>query len=749
MFEALETREVPALVGSEMGVAPSVGGVGGQAPSPQLSISKTVVSVNQNQILDTCLALFRRLGPDVTSGAPRAHGQGQLKYWVCHHTGSASTPFVLINVAAPAAFGGLLRHGDMVFIRRAPGGALTTVELDGNQLIVIGPDQGPFPVRGNFQIVRQSASAGTSVGDLALQVGAVITYEIAVANTGNVPLTGLTVTDQIEADAATTPTYVSGDVNGNGNLDVGEIWTFVVSHTLTQAEIDTRGGNGFLDNVATAVTNQTSPQSAVASVPLVASLSIAKTVSAAAQAEVEANCLALFATLGADVTSGAPRAHGEGQLKYWVCHHTGSASNPFVLINVAAPAAFGGLLRHGDVVFIRRTPGGPLTTVELGANGQLIVSGPDQGPFPVRGNHTLVRRPSPTAGGATNVGGLLHAGDQINYTIVVANTGDINLTGLTVLDQVESQAATSVTLLSGDTNGNGNLDAGEIWTFTVSYTLTQADLDSRGGGNGQLDNVATATTNETPPASAAASLVLPYQASLAVTKSINSVGAHAVQDNCISLFTNLGPNVTSGAPRAHGRGQLKYWVCHHTGSASNPFVLINVAAPAAFGGLLRHGDVVFIRRTPGGPLTTVELDANGQLLVNGPDQGPFPVRAAVVRISGGIESQVSEIGATPQVGDVIQYTITVANTGNITLTGVTVTDQVENNAAIDAALVSGDTNGNGNLDVGEVWTLSASYTLTQADLSSNGGGDGLLSNTASADTNETNPLSATASLVLK
>src|SRR5205807_1019147 len=111
-----------------------------------------------------------------------------------------------------------------------------------------------------------------------------------------------------------------------------------------------------------------------------------------------------------------------------------------------------------------------------------------------------------------------------------------------------------------------------------------------------------------------------------------------------------------------GRGQLKYWVCHHTGSASNPFVLINVASPAAFGAHLHHGDVVFIRRTPGGPLTTVELDANGQLLVNGPDQGPFPVRATVVHISGGIESRVSEIGATPQAGDVIHYIITVANT---------------------------------------------------------------------------------------
>jgi uncharacterized repeat protein (TIGR01451 family) len=98
---------------------------------------------------------------------------------------------------------------------------------------------------------------------------------------------------------------------------------------------------------------------------------------------------------------------------------------------------------------------------------------------------------------------------------------------------------------------------------------------------------------------------------------------------------------------------------------------------------------------------------------------------------------------------VIQYTITVANTGNVTLTGLKVTDQVESNAAITAAFVSGDIDNDGNLDVGEVWKFAASYTLTQADLANSGGGDGLLNNTAIAQAIETNPLSASAALALR
>src|SRR5205807_922082 len=89
------------------------------------------------------------------------------------------------------------------------------------------------------------------------------------------------------------------------------------------------------------------------------------------------------------------------------------------------------------------------------------------------------------------------AGDVINYTITVKNTGNISLTGTSVSDKVEAYAGTSVSgPASGDGNSNGVLDVGETWVYKTSYTLTQADLDNKGGGDGKLDNTATATTNE-------------------------------------------------------------------------------------------------------------------------------------------------------------------------------------------------------------------------------------------------------------
>ena len=43
------------------------------------------------------------------------------------------------------------------------------------------------------------------------------------------------------------------------------------------------------------------------------------------------------------------------------------------------------------------------------------------------------------------------------------------------------------------------LEVGETWTYTAAHTVTQAEIDSNGGGDGDIDNIATADSNETGP----------------------------------------------------------------------------------------------------------------------------------------------------------------------------------------------------------------------------------------------------------
>ena len=45
---------------------------------------------------------------------------------------------------------------------------------------------------------------------------------------------------------------------------------------------------------------------------------------------------------------------------------------------------------------------------------------------------------------------------------------------------------------SGDTDPDNLLDVGETWHYTASHTVTQAELDTNGGGDGDIDNTATA-----------------------------------------------------------------------------------------------------------------------------------------------------------------------------------------------------------------------------------------------------------------
>jgi hypothetical protein len=69
-----------------------------------------------------------------------------------------------------------------------------------------------------------------------------------VRNTGNVGLSGVVVRDD---QAGVVPVYASGDVDGNGILDVGETWTYVASGTARSgnySNIGTVNGN-FTDSL--------------------------------------------------------------------------------------------------------------------------------------------------------------------------------------------------------------------------------------------------------------------------------------------------------------------------------------------------------------------------------------------------------------------------------------------------------------------------------------------------------------------
>jgi uncharacterized repeat protein (TIGR01451 family) len=62
-----------------------------------------------------------------------------------------------------------------------------------------------------------------------------------------------------------------------------------------------------------------------------------------------------------------------------------------------------------------------------------------------------------------------NAGDTLNYDLVVTNTGSVALT-----PNVTDAQCSNMTGPDGDTNSNGKLDAGEVWTYHCSHATYQS-----------------------------------------------------------------------------------------------------------------------------------------------------------------------------------------------------------------------------------------------------------------------------------
>ena len=108
------------------------------------------------------------------------------------------------------------------------------------------------------------------------------------------------------------------------------------------------------------------------------------------------------------------------------------------------------------------------------------------------------------------------AGEMINYTITVENTGNMTLTGVVVTDPHADAGA--ILLVADAASADGELDVGETWTYTAAHTVTQAEIDSNGGGDGDIDNIATADSAETGPDTDDATVPVAQTAALNIVK---------------------------------------------------------------------------------------------------------------------------------------------------------------------------------------------------------------------------------------
>jgi len=116
-----------------------------------------------------------------------------------------------------------------------------------------------------------------------------------------------------------------------------------------------------------------------------------------------------------------------------------------------------------------------------------------------------------------SVASVSAAGQSITYTLAVSNPGNVTLTSVTLTD-----ALGTVVCPSSGTNVIATLAVGGSENCTLSYVATQANFDTNGGGDGDIDNTATVAStyhSNLVSANASAAVTLVINPSLSLVKS--------------------------------------------------------------------------------------------------------------------------------------------------------------------------------------------------------------------------------------
>ncbi|GAA2165302.1 hypothetical protein GCM10009845_22550 [Pedococcus bigeumensis] len=299
---------------------------------------------------------------------------------------------------------------------------------------------------------------------------------------------------------------------------------------------------------------------------------------------------------------------------------------------------------------------------------------------------------------------LTQVGQQVPYSFLVTNTGNVTVTDLSVAD---TQLAPAVQAnMSAVSCPSTTLAAGQSVTCTGTYTVTQADLD-----NGELKDSATAT-GETP--------------SGPVTTPPSAVTIPGNSSPSISIVKSANPTVVAAA----GDTVAYSFVVKNTGNVTLHDVAVDDTFTAPAGPALAISCPKTVLApdesetcTASYSVTQADVDAgsilNSATSTGTPPTGPpvvSPPSTAVVNTPSPEPSISIVKSANPTVvaaaGDTVAYSFVVKNTGNVTLHDVAVDDTFTVPAGPALAISCPKT----VLAPDESETCTASYSVTQADV---------------------------------
>ena len=671
-----------------------------------------------NDILDIENAVFGVLRDNTdVSDAWNIQINGQTVSWKAKEPGSVvggHTFTVTVNIRKDMLLDGrrelYIGNDGLLYYRIPNSDSLVIKDHNGEEIIILPTDipETDIPV-GGISLVKE---ADRSMIENAHE-GDILNYSFTIANTGLVSLGQIALTDSLDVKDLQIDWKSSSEASSpSGTLLPGETVKGTAEYTLTQADID----SGLVHN--TASVTGTDP------------LNVSYT-----DTDEEDTVLGRNPAIDLvkDTTSRKLSASAGDRIEYrFDVRNTGNVALSSVtfeddheLVDVTWDKDFSMLLPgeeiHGSAFYVlthddvdRKTVLNTATVAGTSPDGITVTDTDDAlTELALEPGILLEKTSEPSI--RTNA----QAGDVVPFLFTVTNTGNCTLTDFAVEDALEgiSDVLIDWSSSSDESTGEDTLAGGESVTGEAFYTLTQEDID-----RGKIVNTACVTASD-PDGTIVrsddeASVLLPENGEIEIVKeSAGGIDENTVAGDTVHYIftvTNTG-NVTltdvSITDDLPGLGIITYaWDESSDPETPNGTLSPGETVSASADYVLTQedidrGEVKNVAEADGITPSGKNAEASDD------DSREIPSRPEISLVKEVNRASYEDVKA----GDTLRYTLTAANTGKCTLTGVSFADEAE---GFDQVIYdwSGASEGEGILRPGEIVRVQFTYSISQKDI---------------------------------
>ncbi|MCO6464567.1 MAG: DUF11 domain-containing protein, partial [Saprospiraceae bacterium] len=529
----------------------------------------------------------------------------------------------------------------------------------------------------NLEKIASTGSYG--VGDL-------VTYTFIVTNTGNVTLSNVTVSDPLPGLSAITPSSVT-------TMAPGATASFTATYTVTQADVD----NGGIYNTATAIGDAPNGDDVTdtddETVPLTQSPAID---------------IAKIASTG---------NYGVGDLVTYtfIVTNTGNVtlsnvivSDPLPGLSTISPASVASL-SPGAAVSFTATYIVTQADVDNGSvynTATAIGDAPNGDDITDTDDETVPLTQTPSIHLTKTVStGNYGVGDVVSYTFVATNTGNVTLTNVVISDILPGLSPISYSWPGTP----GVLLPGETVNASATYTVKQQDVDF-----GLISNQATVTgddPNGDPVDDTACCAIVTFDQNPAI-KVVKTVSASSFNVGDVITYTFVATNTGNVtlynvviSDILPGLSAITYGTWPGSAGVLKPNQSVTATATYVITQIdVDRGVITNIAKATGKDLYNNQVMDDDCIITTIPQMPSIQL----LKVGNYIDSNGDNV---MNVGDHIQYSFTVKNTGNVTVSDITVTDPKLTIIAGPITLNPGEQ---------DATTFSGTYAITQQDLDSQG-----------------------------